>query len=389
MSMHVEPEAASAPPSTSRRFVPWVIGGATLVVALVVLALVLRAESTTNRVALAAVPKPVTAVHPTLTSYRGLVRLIGTVEAWQSARISPQLVSAYVSTVLVRPGDHVKRGDVLATLDCKNANYASQGAAAQAKILQERAQALARETARFEEMGQGGYVSANELEQRRAQTASTVGQIEAQRAQIGSRGLEVSDCVLRAPFEGEVGARLVDPGAFVRPGMALVTVVDRRMLRVTAEAPETALAAAAPGTPAALRFLATGKQSTAPISRRAPSADPQTRSVHFEIDLESSKLDVPVGTTVEIKIEVGTAEDAIELPLLAASVRENKAVVFLVEGDVAKKRSLKVLGERGGSLFLERGLGAEAQVVTEGRSTLADGDKVFAKLATAAPVAKP
>jgi len=37
----------------------------------------------------------------------------------------------------------------------------------------------------------------------------------------------VSDCVLRAPFDGEIATRLVDPGAFVRPGTSIVSVIDR------------------------------------------------------------------------------------------------------------------------------------------------------------------
>ena len=53
---------------------------------------------------------------------------VGTMEAWLSASIGPQLVSAYVDTVLVRPGAVVKRGEVLATLDCRDASAASQGA---------------------------------------------------------------------------------------------------------------------------------------------------------------------------------------------------------------------------------------------------------------------
>ena len=62
-------------------------------------------------------------------SYQPSRVYVGTLEAWLTASIGPQLVSAYVDTVLVRPGAVVKRGEVLATLDCRDASAASQGVA--------------------------------------------------------------------------------------------------------------------------------------------------------------------------------------------------------------------------------------------------------------------
>jgi hypothetical protein len=60
-------------------------------------------------------------------------------------------------------------------------------------------------------------------------------------------------------------------------------------------------------------------------------------------------------------------------------VRGSKAVLYVVEGDTARSKTLKVLGESGGSLFVETALPAGALVVSEGRALLSDGDKVTAK----------
>jgi membrane fusion protein, multidrug efflux system len=377
------PADGASPPvaaGTPSRAVPRILFGAVALIAVSMITLVYHARRGTNQVALASMPKAVTAVRAIATTYRPQVRLIGTVEPWQSARISPQLVSAFVSSVVVRPGDRVRRGDVLATLNCKNANFAIQSAAGQAKALEERARALAQETARFEEMGQGGFVSPNELDQRRAQIATTQAQLEAQRGQLGKSSLEVSDCVLRAPFDGEVAERLVDPGAFVRPGTTLLSVIDRRLLRITGDAPETSLAATAPEVPVKVHLLATARDLSAKISRRAPAADPITRTIHFEIDLDAKDLALPTGTTADLTIEVGEPQPAIVIPLVAASVRGTKASVFVADGESVKKRSVKVLGERDGKLFVAPDLKEGSAVVTEGRATIADGDKVLAKV---------
>jgi hypothetical protein len=61
--------------------------------------------------------------------------------------------------------------------------------------------------------------------------------------------------------------------------------------------------------------------------------------------------------------------------------------VFVVDGQTARKGVYAVKGERDGSLFVEPALAAGGRVVTEGRALLQDGDRVDAKLVTAAVAA--
>ena len=119
--------------------------------------------------------------------------------------------------MLVRPGAAVQRDEVLATLDCRNASASSQAVGAEARAIDARQQAVAHESARVQSMLDGGFVSPNEAEQKAAQSASEQAQLAAQRAKLASTSLEVNDCVLRAPFDGEIATRTIDPGAFVRP----------------------------------------------------------------------------------------------------------------------------------------------------------------------------
>jgi hypothetical protein len=106
--------------------------------------------------------------------------------------------------------------------------------------------------------------------------------------------------------------------------------------------------------------------------------------VHFEVDLPDPDRSIPVGTTGEVSLDVGQPEPATEIPLHAASVRGSKATVFVIEGEVAHARTLAVKGELGGSLFVETALSPGAQLVTEGRALLNDGDRVTAKVEAAA-----
>ena len=340
-----------------------------------------RAEASVNKVAIGDNPKAVTVVEATGATFRARRRYVGTLEPWLHARVGPQLASGYVDTVLVRPGGVVKRGDVLATLDCRNASAASRAIGFQARALEERQKAAAREAARLSELLDGGYAAPNEVEQKQALSAANEAQIAALLAQGSGKALEVNDCVLRAPFDGEVAVRLADPGSFVRPGAAIVDVVDRSVVRLAAAVPEVDFDAVAPKTPVRLRLLATGKVIAGEVARRAPGAEPSTRTVLFEVDLPNAARDIPVGTTAEIHVDVGEPVAAVELPLLAAKIRGSNATVFVVEDSTAKKISVPVVGERDGSVFLDgSALRAGARVVTQGRSLLANNDRVAAKL---------
>lgn len=339
----------------------------------------LRASSRVNDVALASAPKPVSTLKAKATTFRSERTYVGTTKAWNAARVGPQYVSAYVGTVLVRPGAVVKRGEVLATLDCRNASAATREIAARAHAIEERQTAIQHEAERTKEMQEGGFASANELEQLNAKSAAEKAEAESMRASLVSRSLEVDDCVLRAPFAGEVSERFVDPGAYVRPGQPVATVIDRTQVRIVADAPEADFNVVAPGTAVKIAVAATGAKLDAVVSRRAPAADDATRTVHFEIDVPNANHALPVGSTANLSIDVGTPQPATEVPLRAATVRGQKATLYAVHGDVARSEVYKVLGEAAGTLYVEPKLKADTPIVVEGRALLDDGDKVAAK----------
>jgi membrane fusion protein (multidrug efflux system) len=366
--------------------VPVVIGAAVATLLVVGALMMWRAEAKTNKVALFQSAKPVTVLAAKGSDYRPSRVYIGTLEPWVEANVGPQLVSAYVDTVLVRPGAVVRRGEVVATLDCRTASASQQAVASQARAIDARQVAIAHQSARTQELLDGGFTSPDQAEQVAAQSLSQEAELDATKAKLASTQLEVSDCILRAPFDGEVSRRTVDPGAFARPGTSIVSIVDRNIVRMTADAPESDFDVVAPRSKVVIHVFARNKDIPATITRRAPAADPATRTVHFEIDLPDPTREVPVGTTGEVHIEVGEPVPATEIPAYAATIRGSNATVFVVDAnEVAHAKTAVIQGEVGGSLFLDTSLPPGSHVVTEGRALLNDGDKVAAKKATETP----
>ncbi len=342
-------------------------------------ALLHRAESAVNGVPLAAAPKPVTTILARETTYRATHAYVGTLRAWVEASVGPQFVSAYVDTVLVRPGAKVHRNEVLATLDCRNASASSLAVAAEARAIDARQKAIADESLRTNSLHDGGFVSSNEAEPKQSQSASDEAQLAAERARVTTTTLAVDDCVLRSPFDGEISIRSIDPGAFVRPGTPIVTIVDRDAVRMTFEVPESDFGAVADKTPVSIRVLATGKTVVGTVSRRSPAADPETRTVHVEVDLDNRDHAIPVNTTGEVQVQVGAPMAVVAVPLVAASITGTNASLFVVDGDVTHKRTFEIQGEEGSHLYLQTTLEPGSRVVTEGRAILGDGDRVVFK----------
>lgn len=339
-------------------------------------ALYVRATSTPLVAALADLPAEVTCVTAEQAVYRPTTRYVGTIEPWLSASVGPQLTSAYVTDVRVRPGASVTRGEVLATLDCRESRASAQAMRQEARAIAAQERALARQAERTSALLAGGFVAENDVDLRTASSEHEHLHREATEAAASRSSLFVGDCTLRAPFDGEIDVRSRDPGAFVAPGEVVVGVVDRTRVRIVADVPETALGDVAPGREVDVRVLATGAMIHATITRRAPAADPIARTIRIEIDVPNADRAIPVRTTAEILVPASEGEDAISLPLRAARVVGARARVWVVDGDVAHPRTLRVVGEQGDALYVAPQITPGTSIVLEGREALGDGTHV-------------
>lgn len=383
----IEPLHPPTPtPNPRRASVLIVLAGTCALILIVGGVLYRHATARTNHHELAEQPKGVTMVKTVAAPFQQRRRYVGTIEPWLQAKIGPQMVSAYVDTVLVRPGAVVKRGEVVATLDCRSSSASSRAVAAQARALDATRTAAASEAVRLSSLLDGKYVSQNEVDQKNADAASKGAQLAAVQAQMANSSLQVDDCVLRAPFDGEIGERTGDPGMFARPGTSIVTVVDRHMVRIVADVPEDDFTDVAPATEVRVHLLATNKDFTAKISRRSPSADADTRTIHIELDLDDPHREIPVMTTAELSLDIGAPIPATAIPLIAASVHGSKTNVYVIADGVAHSVRAKLVGERNGTYYVEPTLAAGSCVATEGRGLLDDNNKVAGKVEAWEPI---
>ena len=192
-------------------------GAGILILGVVLLSV--RASHGANRVSLEAAPRPVTVVPARSDPYRETRTYVGAVEPWVEASVGPQYISAYVATVLVRPGDTVKRGEVLATLDCSNPNAATRAVEMQARAADARVRAASDEADPFyydarrgvRRAQRGGAEDRGEHDRSRPAPRD-----EGERRQDVPRRSATASCAPRSTARSEHGAstrgRLCTPG---------------------------------------------------------------------------------------------------------------------------------------------------------------------------------
>ncbi|MDR3682934.1 MAG: efflux RND transporter periplasmic adaptor subunit [Geothrix sp.] len=375
-----EPVTHGEPPRNLR--LPWLIVAGTAVVILVGVGLAWRASSRLNKTPLSASPKNVGTIEVKSATYRIQHRYVGALLAWNESKLGPQFVSGYVTEVRYRPGAVVHKGETLAIIDPEMAKNKSTASQKQAEAIKAQLWALTRESERIQGLEKKGIISVNDAERKLAGVQSEQAKLQAAQAQMASSDLEVQDTIQRAPFDGEIANRYLDPGAFVHPGDFILEVVDRSKVRCSTDAPEEDHPFLAVGRSVHMHLLANSRELDAKISRVSPGADPGTRTIHFEVDLENKDRSIPVGTTAEMLIKESEGRKVIQVPSSAAKVEGTRATLFVIVGDRAHKKVLPFLGESEGLLYLAPDLPEGSRVVLDGRNQLEDGDQVIARPAT-------
>jgi RND family efflux transporter MFP subunit len=212
--------------------------------------------------------------------------------------------------VYVHLGDHLKPGDVIAKIE----SYAitQQLEMAEASLRSAQAEARSAEVelkdaevrySRRERLVKAGFLSKEELatanvQVERARTTLEVAQarVAEQMARVRQTKASLANTIIKAPFEGTVAARYLDPGATVRAESPVINMMRSDDLWVRFAAPEATRATMPVGS--TIRVHLEGLNVVVPgmIEHTAPGVDPMSREVVIE-----AKLHVPAAWRGQLK----------------------------------------------------------------------------------------
>ena len=148
-------------------------------------------------------------------------------------QISSQL-QALVADIPVEVGQAVKRGAKLLSLDCADYRLNAQLAEARQRAAQARLELAATRLTRNIRLREQNLSSQDALDTQRAENAVGAADLDVARAELQRARLQVSRCVISAPFEGVVIARQAAVGQLANIGSPLLTLVDSGAMELSA-----------------------------------------------------------------------------------------------------------------------------------------------------------
>jgi multidrug efflux system membrane fusion protein len=253
-----------------------------------------------------------------------------------------------------------------------------------AKATQERAEAAEAEAkaglARREQALQAspGLITGEELETWKTKVRVAAAEALQAKAALDQAELNLRDAYLRAPLAGVIQTKTVETGQYLSPGDVVATLVRRDPLLLRFQVPERDAQRLAIGAIAHFRVQTDDVEHQAEITHVADTADASTRmvAVTAEVVAEGSEALRP-GAFANVKVLVGSKEDAVLIPQSAVRPSERGFLAFVVVDGKAKERVVE-LGLRTGDGMVEakRGLAQGETLVVRGVEPLKDGAPV-------------
>lgn len=375
----------------------------------------------------AAVATPVQVAPVTTGSIERLVEGEAVLYPIQQASLTPK-ISAPVKQFFVNRGDHVKAGQLVATLENRDLVAAERESSAnleqaqagfrnvsQATMPEDQAKAQSDVTAakealdaakkvydsRVELLNQGAiarklvddakvalvqaqaaystaaeHLKALKDVSRKEQIVAAQAQVDAARARTQSAQAQVGYSELHSPISGVIADRSVYEGEMASAGNPLLTIIDNSQVIAKANLPVTVAANVKVGMPATVSF--NGEEINGRVTVVSPAVDPNTTTVQVWVQAANAGERLKPGASVHISIKAATLKDVTLVPSVALlnSDEGGQKVMVVDAKSVAHDRPVEVGVREGDKAQIVKGVSAGEEVVTVGGLGLDDQSKV-------------
>jgi membrane fusion protein, multidrug efflux system len=356
------------------------------------------------------------AVTSAVTQYETVPSVIeapATIQARNRIAIASQ-INGFVATVKVSAGDTVGAGQVLATLDARDAE--SQKDAAEGMINEVQAaleearkgvqmsvdmrnaaransELAASTLARFQKLSDARSVSPQELDEakarrdaaaadlaaREAQVAASeerLKQVEARvaqaRAQSRRADVMVGWTVIKAPAAGRIVERPVDAGSAIFPGSPIFVMESVGAPQVLADLPSARVSLLRVGLEVRVRAAGAEAPVTGRVSEIIPLSNPAAHTVQFKVDLPATFAGL-TGQYATVDVPAGERR-ALLVPRDSMRESGQLTTVFVVDGSSrAQLRLIKVAPFDAQRVEVLSGIEPGEKIVTAPGDALADG----------------
>jgi RND family efflux transporter MFP subunit len=272
--------------------------------------------------------------------------------------------TGFVKSITKDRGDRVKAGEVIAALEVPEMILELEHA---------RASAAMEDTTlrRLEAIRKIEKTAVTDQDYDLAQARRTMAESTLKRLQTLLNYAEI-----RAPFDGYVTERFVDPGAFVQQAK-IVSIVDASTVRIVVDVPEAEARFASVGAEAEVRFDALpGGSIHSKVARSSAALDPLSRTMRVELDVTNTDLRILPGMFAHVDLGVERHLQALVVPFRAIIVEQEHSFVFVNVAGTAKRVAVTTGAEDGDWLEACAGLTGDESIILPDGQLIVDGMQV-------------
>lgn len=291
-------------------------------------------------------------------------------------------VAGDVNKVLVREGERVTQGQVIAqvdTIDLQSRLEMQAGVFEEAKA---RLSIADKNRENNLQLLRQKFISQNAFDTTHSTYEGAVASAKSAEAQLRIARKALDDSAIRAPFNGIIAKKIVNPGEKVAIDSPLFTMVDLTRMEIEAPAPASEVPAVRPGQAARFRVDGFGDRIfEGRVDRINPTADPGSRSITLYISVANADEALRGGMFAKGEIVVDKSAPATVVPATAVREEAGQTYVYVVEGGKVSKRAVKVGSTRpqDGLVEISNGLQQGVQVVSTRITGLKDGTPAVIK----------
>lgn len=305
----------------------------------------------------------------------GTIYASGQIISRESAVISTRIMG-YITSVKVKPGDRVKKGQLLLTIS--NEDIQAKRGQAQSLVVETSAalKDAQKDYERFTALYQSESASAKEYENVSLQYQSIKARNEGALQMLREAEAMLAYANIVAPFSGVVTSKSADAGSIANPGVPLLTLEGEGDLEVNATVTDAEIGWVTPGMPASVVIKSTGKIVKGMVSQVSPSAALTGGQYFVKISFKDTPAQVYAGMAATVSIPVTKSGHAgtVTVPWSAIVQQDQLTALYTVsQQQTALLRWVKLGRRFGDQVEVLSGLNATEEFILSGEGKLYNG----------------
>lgn len=308
-------------------------------------------------------------------------RFSGTVQASDTSALS-FAVDGTVQTVAVNQGDRVEQGQTLATLDPEPFELDLAAARSQLKSAEAAYANKKAEIDRQAQLYERGWVAKAAYDQAVLAFDSAEADIAYARSRFESAERDLTNATLKAPFDGTIAERSIEPFTEVKAGKTLFAVNSEGAVEIELSVPDTVVSRVSIGLPVLIEATSVSNCGCAARVTEIGSAAGAANAVTVKATILNPPSALLPGMTAEATVMLNGDDEAhgylVPLVAIAPSDDAEQGYVFKFDQETGTVSRVEVKGRAGRGNLIEVIGGVEAGdiLAAAGVSFLRDGQQV-------------